>query len=39
MTHIDSAYAGNSTYTTACAKTFSTLPTQYRLTDHSHEEF
>ena len=36
MTCIDGAYAGDSTSTTACAKT--TLPTQYRLIEHLHEE-
>ena len=38
MTCIDSAYAGNSTCTTACAKQFNTLPTQYRFIEYLHEE-
>ena len=35
---IDSAYAGNSTCTAACAETIHYLHTQYRLIEQLHKE-
>ena len=35
---IDSAYAGNSALPQLVPKRFNTLPTQYRLIEHLHEE-